>query len=444
MIPGRLSPSLGRMRVWIVLCGTLVVLLLATIATTRTADAQSPSGTVPTLPEITLTPFLSGFDQPIALTHAGDGSARIFVVERAGVVRVWQDGQVRVAPFLNISDKVISTCGECGLLGLAFAPDYVTSGEFYVYYTANANVAPPSELGQPESGNDTVVARYHVSSDPNIADAESEEIILALNQPFRNHNGGQINFGPDGFLYIGLGDGGSGGDPLNYAQRLNQLLGKMLRLDVSGVPTYTIPADNPFVDAATVADPDGAPVTPRPEIWSYGWRNPWRWSFDRETGDMLIADVGQGSWEEVNFAPAASAGGENYGWRIMEGSHCFAPATGCDPSGLVLPIFEYENTGGAAIIGGYVYRGLQTPLVGTYLVGDFSSGIIWGLMQDGATWLNEELLNTDYNISAFGEDEYGELYVVDYAGDIYRVVVPSFAYPFELQAPLILTAESAN
>ncbi len=434
----------SRMRPVLVLAGTLLLLVLAALATTRPADAQSPNGTMPNLPAITLTPFLSGFSQPVALTHADDGTARIFVVERSGVIRVWRDGIVRAAPFLNIMDKVKSTCGECGLLGLAFAPDYATSGEFYVYYTAIGNVAPPSEPGEPEFGNDTVVARYHVSDDPNIADHDSEEMVFTLNQPFGNHNGGQINFGPDGYLYIGLGDGGSGGDPMNKAQRLNQLLGKMLRIDVSGVPTYTIPADNPFAEPVTVAGPDGAPVTPHPEIWSYGWRNPWRWSFDRETGDMLVADVGQGSWEEVNFQPAASSGGENYGWRIMEGTHCFAPTVGCDQTGLVLPIFEYANTGGSAVTGGYVYRGLQTPLVGTYLVGDFGSGIIWGLQQDEGAWLGGEMLDTDYNISAFGEDEYGELYVVDYAGDIYRVVVPSFPLPYTLQAPLILTGDPTN
>lgn len=424
--------------------GIFIALLTVTMLWVAPASAQttadSTGGTVPPPPLISVDPFLDGFENPIYLTHAGDNSGRIFIVERAGKIHVWFDGQVRGNPFLDIVGKVNSTCSECGLLGLAFPPNFAESGEFYISYTANADVAPPID-GEPETGNDSVLARYRITDDLNIADPDSEEIILAINQPFRNHNGGMIEFGPDGHLYVGMGDGGSGGDPFNYAQNLERLLGKMLRISVTGVPTYTIPADNPFVSAptgepVTLEAADGTQITPRPEIWAYGLRNPWRWSFDRDTGDLWIGDVGQGSWEEVNFQSQASAGGENYGWRIMEGNHCYSPATGCPTTGLTMPVFEYANMGGAAVTGGYVYRGTQTPLVGTYIVGDFGSGMIWGLTRDpGGDIEVTELLNTSYNIASFGEDEFGELYLVDYAGGIYRINVPSFERPYRLLMP---------
>jgi len=438
MFASRFTQNQGfRLRRIVLMALFFATLLVGAFLFTREASAQSPAGTVPTVPDIELAPFLSGFDNPVYLTNAGDGSGRIFIVERAGKVQVWMHSGVRSVPLLDIVGKVNSTCSECGLLGLAFAPDFATSGVFYVSYTAKENVAPPME-GEDESGNDTVIERYKVSSDPNIADYNSAETVLAVNQPFRNHNGGQIAFGPDDYLYVGMGDGGSGGDPYNNAQNMTRLLGKMLRIDVTGVPTYTIPPDNPFagVDALSVT-PNGAPVTPRPEIWALGLRNPWRWSFDRETGDLWIGDVGQGAWEEINFQPAASDGGENYGWRIMEGTHCYSPSTGCPTGGLTLPVTEYANTGGSAVTGGYVYRGPQTPLVGTYLFGDFGSGKIWGLVPNGTAWTERELLDTPYNIASFGEDEYGELYLVDYAGGIYRINSPDVERPFAQYAPTV-------
>jgi glucose/arabinose dehydrogenase len=212
----------------------------------------------------------------------------------------------------------------------------------------------------------------------------------------------------------------------------------MLRIDVTGVPTYTIPPDNPFVDSsAQVAAPNGAVVTPRPEIWASGLRNPWRWSFDRETGDLWIGDVGQGDWEEINFQSASSTGGENYGWRLMEGAHCYNPPTGCPTAGLTFPVTEYANTGGSAVTGGYVYRGPQTPLVGTYLFGDFGSGTIWGMVPNGTGWTERLLLNTSYSIASFGEDEFGELYVVDYNGGIYRINSPVVDRPYRQFAPSV-------
>jgi hypothetical protein len=262
-----------------------------------------------------------------------------------------------------------------------------------------------------------VIARYSVSLDPNRADPQSGGILLTIPQPFSNHNGGQLQFGPNGYLYIGIGDGGSGGDPQNNGQDLGTLLGKILRIDVDSGWPFTIPADNPFVGIGGARD----------EIWSFGLRNPWRFSFDRLTGDMFIADVGQNSWEEVNFQPSTSTGGENYGWRLMEGNSCFNPATNCDNGTLTLPILVYDHSVGCSVTGGYRYRGSKNPrLNGLYLYGDFCTGLIWGAQEDGlGGWNTTVLLDTNFSISTFGEDESGEIYFAHRSatdGEIYQVI----------------------
>ncbi len=341
-------------------------------------------------------------ESPITyLTHAGDGSGRLFLVEKAGRIRLIQDGQLRTQPFLDISDLVQASSSEQGLLSVAFDPQFSENGEFYVNYTAKA------------SGGGTVVARYKVTDDPNVADPGSGQAILEIPQPAPNHNGGQLQFGPDGYLYVGMGDGGSAGDPWGNAQNLNALLGKLLRLDVRGHAAYAIPTGNPFASSSDA----------RPEIWAYGLRNPWRFSFDRQTGDLYIADVGQNAWEELNFQRAGSAGGQNYGWNTMEALTCYR-ANACDMDGKVLPVAEYSHEQGCSVTGGYVYRGREIPgLQGMYLYGDYCSGTVWGLRPDGEDgWQSTVLLAGGANIASFGEDAQGELYVLDLGGQVYRVV----------------------
>lgn len=351
-------------------------------------------------PVVALQPIATGFLQPVAVAHAGD--SRLFVVQQPGVIAIVDGGVVLPQPFLDIR-PLVSSGGERGLLGLAFHPRYAENGFFFVNYT-NVN-------------GDTIVARYSVSGDdPNRADPASARQILFVAQPFGNHNGGQIAFGPDRYLYIGLGDGGSGNDPLNAGQDLGQHLGKILRIDVDAGAPYAIPPTNPFA---------GTPGA-RAEIWAYGLRNPWRFSFDRATGDLWIADVGQGLWEEVNFQPASSGGGENYGWRLMEGTHCFNPPTNCNDGTLVLPVIEYGHTGGAcSVTGGYVYRGSRFPrLHGMYVYGDYCNGMIWGARRNASgTVTARVLLDASFFISTFGEGADGELYVADHNGGVlYRLV----------------------
>jgi glucose/arabinose dehydrogenase len=353
-------------------------------------------------PAIALGTPISGFDQPVHITHASDGSGRLFVVERAGRIRIVEDGTAQSSAFLDIRDRVASAENEQGLFSVAFPPGYASKGYFYVNYTARS------------SGGGTVIARYQLTADPDVADKNSEQIVLEIDQPFSNHNGGQAAFGPDGHLYIGMGDGGSSGDPQNNGQRPETLLGKLLRIDVeTGNPvTYTIPATNPFTQTSTY----------RPEIWATGLRNPWRFSFDRQTGDLYIGDVGQNKYEEISFQPASSSGGENYGWRIMEGMHCYNAET-CDMSGLVMPVAEYGHDPGCSVTGGIVYRGQQyVKLQGIYFYGDFCSGQVWGLYYDGAAWQNQFLADINLRISSFGEDEAGEIYVADYNGAIYPLI----------------------
>lgn len=338
-----------------------------------------------------------GLDRPLAITHAGDGSGRLFIVEQVGRIRVLDGSALAPTPFLDIT-PLVSCCQERGLLGLAFHPDYEVNGQFYVNYT--------------DRSGDTRIVRYIVTPDPSLADPGSATVLLAIEQPFANHNGGQLAFGPDGYLFIAVGDGGSGGDPFDNGQNGFSLLGKILRLDVDAGTPYAIPVDNPFR-----FDP-GA----RDEVWATGLRNPWRFSFDRLTGDLFIADVGQNAWEEVNFEPVTSAGGNNYGWRRMEGSHCFDPSAGCAEERFVLPILEYSHAEGCSVTGGFRYRGSQIPeLFGIYVFGDFCSGRIWSATVDEAgLWTRSELLGTSLAISSFGEDEAGELYVVDLGGAVYR------------------------
>ena len=331
------------------------------------------------------------FSQPLFLTASPDDTNRLFVVEQDGRILIVKGDRVLTTPFLDISKK-LSTGGERGLLGLAFHPHFSSNGRLFVNYTRAQDRA-------------TVIAEYHASSNPNQVTLD-ESVLLVIPQPYGNHNGGMIAFGPDHYLYIGMGDGGSGGDPENYAQNPNELLGKFLRIDVDQPPPYGIPPDNPFVKEHG-----------RPEIFAWGLRNPWRFSFDQKTGNLWAGDVGQHAWEEIDVIKK----GKNYGWRLLEGTHCFNPETHCrQVPHLVDPVTEYaQEQGRCSVTGGYVYRGEKIPdLVGTYVFGDFCSGEIWGYL-DGETRI---LQSTDLQISSFGQDRDGGLYVVGYEGEIFRIM----------------------
>jgi glucose/arabinose dehydrogenase len=364
--------------------------LVTTTPTTTTSVQDLPAGH-----DFELVKIAEDLQKPLYLTHAGDGSGRIFVLEQDGIIRIIKEKRIiQGDPFLDIRSRVRSR-GEQGLLGLAFHPNFSLNRHFYVHYS--------------DKNGDTVISRFSATDDSNKADPDSEEIVMTHSQPYGNHNGGQIEFGPDGFLYIGLGDGGSSGDPEGNGQDSSTLLGAILRLDVEKVEPYSAPQSNPFVNT----------LDHRPEIWVYGLRNPWRFSFDRLTGDLYIADVGQNRWEEVDFQPADSLGGENYGWNQMEGNHCYI--TGCNPSTFVAPIAEYSHAEGCSVTGGYVYRGeANSKLKGVYLYGDYCSGSIWTLSKkDSGEWINKLFMETELRISSFGEDEAGEIYVLDHRGDVY-------------------------
>ncbi len=387
----------------------LIIVLGASAAllTLWRGDARADE---PDWPRLRLDLFATGLSQPVDMTHTGDGSGRLFVVERAGRVRIIKNGILLPDAFLDIRPLVGSDNLEQGLLGIAFPPGFAEKQHFYLDYT--------------DLRGDTIVARYRVlPTNLNRADPNSAEIILTIAQPFPNHNGGQIAFGPgDGFLYIGMGDGGAGGDPFDNGQNPNTLLGKILRIDVeTGVSPYAIPITNPYTVTAGY----------RGEIWAMGLRNPWRFSFDRLTGDLYIGDVGQNLWEEIDFQAADSAGGENYGWRRMEGRHCYNPHD-CDPIGLVLPISEYEHSQGCAVTGGRVYRGEEQPrLRGIYFYADYCSGRLWGLRRGeiagDLAWQNQLLFIAPFPIAAFGEDQAGNLYIANFRnGALYRLV-DSFA-----------------
>jgi hypothetical protein len=386
-------------------------------------------------PDLQLVSVASGFTRPVAVVHAGDGSGRLFIVEQEGVIFI-QDGiQVLPTPFLDVSGLVVDLGNEQGLLGLAFHPDYAVNGFFYVNYTREPDPDPDPGLDR------TVIARYTVSAgNANVADPASALTLLEIEQDFSNHNGGHIAFGPDGYLYIGMGDGGSGGDPLNRAQSLDSLLGKMLRIDVDGAlptsnadicglgpaagpPVYGIPADNPFAGADGVCD----------EIWALGVRNPWRWSFDGATGDLIIGDVGQNAIEEIDFQPASSSGGENYGWSCREGTN-EPNYNACLPGPLVDPILEYPHTLGCSVTGGYRYRGQRVGgLGGTYVYGDYCSRRIFFATLGAGGWSTAQWQLAPASISSFGEDESGELYVVLFDGTVRRFASAStlFADGFE-------------
>ena len=366
-------------------------------------DAVVTRDAAPSAESVKLTAVASGFFRPLYLTHAGDGSDRLFILEQTGKIWIVKDGARSEFPFLDLSQLITSSAdraySEQGLLGMAFHPEYTSNGYFYLNYT--------------DRQGRTVVARYQVSlSNPDIADGASGRIIFQLAQPYINHNGGHIDFGPDGYLYISLGDGGSANDPLGAGQNRQILLGSLLRIDVDSVRPYAIPPDNPFVGDPAALD----------EIWAYGLRNVWRMSFDRATGDLYMGDVGQNRWEEINFQPAASAGGENYGWNVWEGTHPFAG--GIAPNHAP-PIFEYSHAQGlgCSVTGGYVYRGEAIPaLEAAYLFGDYCSGQVWATYRDhNFNWNTNRFMNTGLEISSFGEDERGELYIIDYGGAVFRL-----------------------
>ena len=351
--------------------------------------------------QVQLTEIASGLKRPLYVTHAGDGSNRLFVVEKVGKIWIIDKGEKQAQPFLDVSSLVTPEARrritQQGLLGLAFHPDYQTKGQFYINYIDHSGA--------------TVASRYQVSPDnPNLADASSGQIIFRHDQPSRFHNGGHMAFGPDGYLYISLGDGQRSVDLLGFGQNTLVLLGSILRIDVDGGLPYAIPADNPFVGDAGGLD----------EIWAYGLRNVWRFSFDRYSGDMYLADVGNAQWEEVNFQSADSRGGENYGWNVWEGSHPFA---GGQAANYVAPFAEYSHALGCAVAGGYVYRGASiADLQAVYLFGDYCSGRVWASWRDSQLqWHTSEFLDVGFPISSFGEDEQGELYIVDYGGRVYRL-----------------------
>jgi glucose/arabinose dehydrogenase len=362
----------------------------------------------PNWPRLGYKTITGGLDRPVYITHAGDGSERLFVVEQVGRIRIVKDGAIQ-STFLDITDRVRSPenggGNEEGLLSVAFPTGFGTDKDyFYVYYTFSFNAT--------EGYNR--VSRFYLGDD-GLADPNSEEQVMLLEHPgHENHNGGQLAFGPDGYLYIATGDGGGRGDPDQNAQNPASLLGKILRIDVeSGTDPYLVPLDNPFV-----SDPGY-----RPEIWALGLRNPWRVSFDRQTGDMFIGDVGQANWEEVDFQPSTSPGGENYGWNILEGTHCYEADT-CDDSGMTPPVFEYPTHAAdhCAVTGGYMYRGPIPGFQGIYIFADLCSGKIWGLQNAGSEWFNQVLFDTDKVIPTFGEDQAGNLYFTDLvSGEIYMI-----------------------
>jgi len=416
---------MGRLILSILIILLSPPLLLADSSRIRPCEIK---GVAPSLPEISLKPVAKGLKNPVHITNAGDGSKRLFITEQAGVIRILKDDRILPGPFLDIKERVKSG-GEMGLLSMAFHPKFRENGRFFVNYTSSAG------------GLHTVISEFKVSDNPDRADNNSENILLRVDQPFSNHNGGQIAFGPDGYLYIGMGDGGGANDPHGHGQNLSTLLGAMLRIDIDkkGIGLqYNIPDDNPFKTRPNA----------KPEIWAYGLRNPWRFSFDPLNGILYAGDVGQDAREEIDVIER----GQNYGWNIMEGSICTSGVNPvrssnkqkqfainkdlsltkeasngvnpqCNTPGLTLPIIDYGRNDGITVIGGFVYRGHEIPgLCGSYIYGDWGSGRIWALRRDGHEVAeNEMLLDTKLSISSFGIDETYEVYVVDHNGGVYKV-----------------------
>lgn len=327
-----------------------------------------------------------GLTRPVEIQPANDGTNRLFIIEKPGRIRIYENGQTLPAAFLDITDRVDDSSNEMGLLGLAFHPDYEQNGYFYVNYTGE--------------GGHTHISRFHAGG--YTADPASEQALIIVEQPFPNHNGGGLAFGPDGYLYVALGDGGLAGDPYKNGQNTSSLLGKILRIDVNHGEKYAIPAGNPFGT----------------EVWAYGLRNPWRISFDKASGDLWIGDVGQGAWEEIDYLPAGSAPGANFGWSIMEGNHGY---DGEAQPGLLLPAVEYSHDFGCSVTGGFVYRGSMPEWQGIYLYGDYCTGNVWGLMNVNGEWQNQLLFEAVGNITSFGQDEDGEIYIASDSGDIFRL-----------------------
>ncbi|MBI1276696.1 MAG: hypothetical protein GC179_01075 [Anaerolineaceae bacterium] len=361
--------------------GLILFLALFGVITAVYAAPAQQTVNAPNAADYKLTQVASGLSKPVYFTHSGDNTGRQFIVEQSGKIKVWQNGTVMATPFLDVGSLIATGGSEQGLLGLAFSPNFAQNGQFFINYT--------------NTQGDTIVARYTVSANnPNVANPASATQVLFVDQPFSNHNGGNLNFGKDGLLYVGMGDGGSGGDPQNNAQNPNSLLGKMLRIDVNQA---------------------NFPV----QIWALGIRNPWRWSFDRLTNDFYMGDVGQDMYEEVDFWPANGGAGANYGWNIYEGFHNYKTGS---IAGAIPPIAEYSHNSGCSITGGYVYRGAIMPaLQGFYLYADYCNGNMWTAFRSNNTWQSVRFLTPGFSVSSFGEDQAGELYVVDYSGKVWRI-----------------------
>jgi glucose/arabinose dehydrogenase len=378
---------------------TAIPTLKASMPATPTAPLATSTPTPSIVQSIRLVPIYGPFVRPTELVNANDD--RLFVVEQGGIIWIVEDNERVAEPFLDITNQINSSQLEQGLLSLAFHPNYPENNAFFVYYT--------------DIRGDVAISRFRVDPEQqNRALIDSEEILLTIDQPYVNHNGGQLQFGPDNMLYIGVGDGGSAGDPFNHGQNPSTLLGTLLRIDVNVEDGYSIPPDNPFIEDPSILD----------EIWAIGLRNPWRFSFDRVSGALYLSDVGQSRWEEINFEASHSGGGGNYGWNVTEGDHCFT-SDSCDTSGFIRPVAEYSHEeGGCSVTGGYVYWGKLYPeMWGNYFFGDFCSGFIWSLLQESnGGWRKNLVLQGGFNISSFGEDVNGELYVLDHAaGTIYRL-----------------------
>lgn len=332
--------------------------------------------------------FASGFDRPVDVQVANDASGRVFIIEKYGAIRIFQSGQLLDEPFLNIDDRVNDSSNEMGLLGLAFHPDYEQNGFFYVNYTGE--------------GGHTRISRFQAEG--NVADPASEKVLLFIEQPYPNHNGGALAFGPDGYLYAAMGDGGLAGDPQKNGQNTKTLLGKLLRIDVNNGDPYSIPSDNPFGN----------------EVWAYGIRNPWRMSFDSATGDLWFGDVGQGVWEEIDYLSAGSPGGANFGWSILEGN---AEYDGSAQPGMIPPAIEYDHSeGGCSVTGGYVYRGLMSEWQGIYIYGDYCSGFVWAALPSADGFQSQLIMRSGLTITSFGQDELGEVYLASDNGNVYKLV----------------------